>query len=486
MERASSKELASLGALAFLLVLGATPAVAGAGQSVKAYDPRKSDQYQPARTADLIPVDASARRLWARAIAFDAAIYGTAAVLEYRQLYAQAVDRGSSDFTGFNRFAHGRDLAGPDYRPFKSPNADTLYSHAWLDLRNGPVLLEVPDTAGRYFTASFLDIHGNASNISARTHGTKGGRFLVATTAWRGAVPAGANLFRVNTPFTWVLLRMLVDRPSDLPKARAMQDRFTLRATASEAPTGGFPDGTDESAVGFFRILDFVLRECGHPAGEEALVHRYAGLGIGGGRMLDTALADPDIRGGMETGLAEAQQVIAGATRANGNGSGGWSTAVDLGRYGMNYLYRAVINTLGTGANVVDENHPFTTFVDSEGAALDGTNGSYRLDLAPPPPARFFWSLTVYERESRTLFANPWRKYVIGDRTPGLVRGADDHVSVVFSTRPPASGPKANWLPIPAKPFYVAVRAQGPAPAVSDGSWRPPAITRYASVGDQP
>lgn len=200
--------------LALLLAMS-LPVVSSGAEIARAYDPGLADQFQSARIDEILPQDPEARQTFARSLAFDATLYGTAAVLEYRQLYALAVDRSDPQYVGFNTFSHGRTLAGPGYKPFKTPNADTLYSNAWLDLRNGPVMFEVPDTAGRYFTANFLDVHGNASNISARTHGFSGGRFLIATTDWQGEVPEGTTLFRVTTPFTWILLRVLVqDRKS--------------------------------------------------------------------------------------------------------------------------------------------------------------------------------------------------------------------------------------------------------------------------------
>ena len=457
------------------LVLFTTPAAADPA----VYDPASADQYEASRLPDSVPARPEARRLWARHLAYEAAIYGVAAVLEYRQLHAQAIDPTAPGFTGFNRFAHGRDLAGPDFRPFKTPNADTLYSNAWLDLSGGPVLLEVPDTAGRYYTAAVLDMHGNASNISARTAGTAGGRYLTAPPDWPGAAPEGAPLFRVPTPLTWFPLRGLVDRPADLPMARALQDRFALAATASARPEAVWPDGKDESAAGFFRILDFILRTCGIAKGEEAMVHGWEGIGLGGTSTLDDALADPEIRAGIEQGHVEAQQVIAASMGKNGQRSGSWTQPVDLGRYGYNYLYRAAINTLGTGANVIDENHPFTSFHDAAGAPLDGSgSAAYELRLAPPPPARFFWSVTVYDQRSRALYPNPLGKYVVGDRTPGLVRGADGSVAIRLQHATVNGKAAANWLPVPNGPFYVVIRAQGPGPEIATGAWSPPPIRR--------
>ena len=273
------------------------------------------------------------------------------------------------------------------------------------------------------------------------------------------------------------MLRVLVDTPADVARANALQDQFRLTPTASQ-PEAAWPDGRDESPVGFFRILDFILKICGHPVGEEALVHRWHGIGLDGPKPFDRVVGDPEIRAGLDQGHAEAQTVIAGSMAQNGRRSGGWTEPVDIGRYGYNYLYRAAINTLGTGANVIDENHPFSSFHDDMGDALDGSKGSYELRLAPPPPARFFWSVTVYDRSTRTLFPNPQRKYVIGDRTPGLRRGKDGSVTIRFQSERVTGPQRANWLPVPEGPFYVVIRAQGPGEAVQTGQWKPPAIHR--------
>lgn len=221
-----------------LLVTGASLAPLPANaDGLPSYDPSKSDQYVPVTVPDLIPKDAEARKVWAHGLSQQAFLYARAPALLYRQMYKQAVDRKDAGYTGFDKFAHGRDLAGPTYAPFKSPNADTLYSNAWLDLRNGPVELSVPDTGKRYYTVNFQDYFGNASNISTRTHGNKGGRYWIADVNWQGHVPDRVTLFRVNTPIVWILMRVLVADRMELQAANALQDKFVLRpVTQQQAP----------------------------------------------------------------------------------------------------------------------------------------------------------------------------------------------------------------------------------------------------------
>jgi len=446
------------------------------------YSPEYATQMQWNRLEDLVPPDVEVRKIWARNLAFDVYIYGLPTVEIYRQMYDQAIKETDPAHVGFNRFAHGRKLAGPDYAPFKSPNADTLYSNAYLDLRDGPILFDVPDTAGRYYTANFLDMFGNATNISARTHGTKGGRYLIATGEWQGAVPDGVEIFRVASPFMWILLRVLVKDQKDAAIAARLQDQFVLQSPKEGDGKPAFPDGTDNTPAGFLRILDFMMRENGHPVREQGLVRRFRSIGVAGPKNVDEVMMDDATREGIEQGFLEAEQVVKATIVANSRRGGSWSNPVDVGRYGYNYLYRSVVNTLGTGGNVVLENYPFTSFDDADGARLDGSKGLYELRLSPPPPAKFFWSVTVYDARTRSLHPNVLGKYLVSDRTPGLVRDNDGNVTIYLHARPLKDKEQANWLPVPAGPFYVAIRAQGPGQALLDREWSPPAIIRTGSA----
>lgn len=447
--------------------------------SPPSYTESMVDQREAPGMPDVVPRTPEARRQLARLLAADATLYGTASVLQYKQMFDQAVDKTSTEFTGFNVFKHGRQLAGPDYRAFKTPNVDTLYSNAWLDLTQGPVLFDVPDTKGRYYTANFLDMYANASNISARLHGTGGGRYLIAPAGWQGEVPPGAKLFRVATPYMWILLRVVVADEADVAGARALQDEFRLTSLApGPAPRPAFPAPDVRDGKGFFSILDFILRTNGHPDTEDALVYRYRSIGIGTAVPFDSVALDASTAQGMEEGYQDAQGIIKASMEHSGTLAGNWRSPLGVGRYGFNYLYRAATNTLGTGANVRDENLPFVTFSDEDGAPLDGSANRYKLVLDTPPPARFFWSLTLYDAKTRQPYPNPLNRYMLGDRSPGLQYGKDGSVTFHIQPDPPSASEATNWLPAPRGPFYLVIRSQGPKPELLEGKWVPNPVRR--------
>ncbi|WP_176168126.1 DUF1254 domain-containing protein [Novosphingobium mathurense] len=387
------------------------------------------------------------------------------------------MDRQSGEFVGFNRFAHDRNLATPGYAPFKTPNADTLYSNAYLDLSQGPVLLTVPPTKGRYYTVNFLDLYGNASNISARTHGTRGGRFLIATTDWGGSVPAGVTLFRVTQPYMWILMRIEAESPKAVPEVRKLQDQFILEPTTEPSGKVSYPaPATLDDPAGFLKILNWVVENGGVRNEELGHIHPWRGIGVGGPVSVDEAMSDEAVQEGVRAGFGDAKLVIMRNLAQNGTPTNGWREPFDIGRYGFNYEYRATVNTLGTGANVRLENFAFTTFEDAQGEPLDGAKHDYVLRLKSAPPADFFWSITVYDGQTQELVPNAKSKYLVGGNTPDLITNKDGSVTLTFSMS--AKGP--NAVPVPHGLFYLALRAQGPRREMLDGTWRPSPLKKLA------
>ena len=127
-------------------------------------------------------------------------------------------------------FLHKRKIASPEDRIVVNPNADTLYSSAWLDLRDGPWVLHVPDMGERYFSFQLLDSWTEVIGyVARRTGDSRGGDFLIAGPDWTGLPPANMKVLRADTNDVWLLGRTLVDDEDDLPKVTALQDQFGLK-----------------------------------------------------------------------------------------------------------------------------------------------------------------------------------------------------------------------------------------------------------------
>jgi len=433
--------------------------------------------------ADLLPKDEKSRAALLRSTAFDATIYGMSAYLQYEQMYRQVFDKTAPNFTGFNRFAHERALAGPDYATFKVPNSDTLYSTAWIDLSKGPVEIDIPATSLKYFTLNIFDIFGNPSNLSNRTIGFKGGRFLLVPPGWHGSPPAGVTIYRAATVQLWILMRAFAQSDKEVAYARRFQDDVKIIPPAmptQEAGVGVTPPDPAPGAAGFLRALDYILRVNGCQPGEEALVSRFRVLGVVGDRPFGAASLDAPSLAAVDGGYTDAVDLIAASKSQLGVSTGtGWMK-VNKGEYGFNYIRRSVTNTAGLGANVREENASYTTFADGNGKPLDGAASRYTLRLRTPPPVNAFWSVTLYDAKSFALYPNPLRRYLVSDRTPGLKIGADGAIDIRLQHRPSDSG---NWLPAPAGPFFVVIRAYSPTAEMLDGRWLPPAIEADTPAG---
>jgi len=455
-------------------------------QPVPSYALGDVDQLQAMRWPDVCPGDDGYRQTLIRTLALDAALYGMPGVLQYAHLYKQAVDGSGPGYTGFNRFAHDRELAGPGYRAFKTPNADTLYSNAWLDLTAGPILITVPGFGTRYYTLNFLDMYSNATNISTGTAGGDGGRYLVATTSWTGPIPEGAVLFRVATSYMWLLMRIFVDGPDDLAAARRLQDVVRLEPlTPAEPDPSWFPWASPEAVRRdwrtYYRVLDFLLGSVAHPAQEDALVYRYRLIGLGADAQWDPRGLDRTACQAFEDGYRLAMDMAVSVRSQLGVplGPGGWSRGYPAA-YGFNYLRRAATNLVGLGATVVQENQAFMCWRDADARPLDGSKASYEFTLAGLPPVEAFWSLSAYDARTLEFHPNELDRYVISDRTRGIEWNEDGSLTVRLQSGQPADG---NWLPVPPGPFYLAMRAYRPKPALLSGAWRPPPVRPAAEAG---
>jgi hypothetical protein len=446
----------------------------------RGYELSEVDQLQVEVRPDVVPANAVARERYARVLATEATIYGLPSAYQYAQMFVQAVDASSPAYTGFDVWQHQREVATPSFDVFKTPNVDTLYSNAWLDLTDGPALIRIPPIRSRYYTLQFLDAYSNSTNLSSRTVGDGGGLFFVTQPGWSGTVPPGATQFRVASPYMWILMRILVrDSPGDVEDVRALQDAVEIEPT-TEVGRGEFvatsPEAVESDYRSFFEALDFSLRANGHPVHEDAYVYRFRGVGIGGDAPLDVDALDEEVRRGLEGGFADAMDLIRGARPqyAEPVGGTGWISGSG-GEDGFNYLRRAIRNSIGTAANLRAEKVYFAVHTTASGEPLDASRTSYAVTLDPPPPVDGHWSLTLYPTATGLLYPNEIGRYAISATTPGLEYGADGSLTVLIQHDRPAAD--ANWLPAPAGEFYLDIRTWEPREETRRGDWQPGPVT---------
>jgi hypothetical protein len=449
-------------------------------QIVRGYELPDVDQLQVEARPDVVPANAVARERYARWLAAEATIYGLPSVYQYAQMFVQAVDTSSPTYTGFDAWYHQRDVATPGFDVFKTPNVDTLYSNAWLDLTEGAALLRVPPIRSRYYTLHFLDAYSNSTNLSSRTIGQEGGLFLVTPPGWNGAAPAGATQFRVASPYMWILMRILVCESSeDVEEVRALQDAVEITPTG-DVGRGDFvptsPEAVETDWQSFFEALDFSLRANRHPVHEDAYVYRFRSIGLGGTKPVELDALDEAVRRGLETGFGDAMDLIRGARSeyAEPVGDTGWISG-SAGEDGSNYLRRAIRNYIGTGANLRAEKVFFAAHTTASGDPLDASRTSYVVQFDPPPPVDGHWSLTLYPTATGLLYPNEIDRYAIAATTRCLEYNADGSLTVLIQHQRPDNA--ANWLPAPAGPFYLDLRTWEPREEIRRREWQPGPVT---------
>ncbi len=385
-----------------------------------------------------------------------------------------------------NVLVHARELLGSGRSRVVTPNNDTLYVNTWLDLRQGPLVIEVPDTAGRYYVLGLLDFYTNPfGSIGSRCTGTGAGRHVITPPGWQGELPAdlaGLPVIESPTPWVWIIGRILVDGPADLPAVHALQDGFHLHPAL---PTRRLPlrfgpgpqmDPTRPDAARFLAVVNQALAENPPPAGERALVARFAEVGIGAGLGAPSPSQLDVIDLALRACLARWQETGVAQTRASG-----WQYMPPLGRsFGGDHAMRAQVALKYIGALDSLEAYYPMAYHDGQGRALEGRH-RYRLRFAAGqlPPAQAFWSLTMYDTRDCMLVPNEIERFAIGDRTPGLQRGADGGLTLTLQHAAPTDPvERANWLPAPEGSFYLCLRAYLPTPDMLEGRYELPALER--------
>ena len=109
-------------------------------------------------------------------------------------------------------------------------NLDTLYVVGWLDLSKGPLVVRVPDMAGRYYSVQFTDPANNTNfaYVGKRTTGTEAGDYLITEPKWKGQSPGGMKQILAPGNSVAVIGRVFVKSDSDLPAAYQLAKQIRL------------------------------------------------------------------------------------------------------------------------------------------------------------------------------------------------------------------------------------------------------------------
>jgi hypothetical protein len=431
----------------------------------------------------------------ARAIAREAYIFHYPLVMYYRTMYRQAIDRTSKTYTGgFGEWLHAG-MSSPDDTDIVSPNNDTPYSYAWVDLRAEPWVLTMPPIdENRFYTSQWDDLWGFVlDNPGSLEDGNDGVSVLLASPTWSGDLPKGIKrVVQGDSSFLGTLTRTQVFEPKDLPFAQQIQHAYNLQPLSdflrTPAPKAApvidwkpWKAGA-ETTTEFWAYANFLLSFIS-PDPQDKLVHdRAAKIGIVAGKSWDASSFDSDVSAAIAAGMKDALlQMKEAATKITDPGLF-FRSRRDLNK---DYFNRAVGVLAGIFGNVRNVSVYFAIAKDDQGDFFDGTKNSYRITFAADeiPPVRYFWSLTMYRLPQRSLVDNPIHRYSIGSATPELQTAADGSITIYIQAKSPGPDKLRNWLPAPDGPFWPVLRTYGPGKRIRDRTWKVPPV-RSARIVD--
>ena len=397
-----------------------------------------------------------------------------------------------------NQFIHIAEFPDDTYRDVVSPNVDTLYSLAWLDLAAEPIVLRVPDLGDRYYLMQICDAWTNVfAAPGTRTTGNRAGAFALVGPDWRGTLPADVQKIAAPT-------NLVVDHRAHVHRRQGrlrhgQRDSTPVRAGPARSlgpplhAAGQSPgrarrrrqdtprrSGEQDMSAGVFLARLAQLMGSNPPAPEdEPMISRLRRIGVAPGAPFAFDRLPSRLKTAIERGIAAGRARLAAAAKAfsEDEPDHGWRIERSLGRYGTDYATRAFVAAVGLGSNLPEDAIYPVTRVDADGATLTGAN-RYRLhfDADDLPPVHAFWSVTMYSTQ-QFLVKNPIGRYALGDRDP-LKFNADGSLDLYLQNADPGPDKRANWLPAPPDGFSLVMRLYSPKKAVIDGSWSPPPVIR--------
>jgi hypothetical protein len=437
-------------------------------------------------------------------IATDAYVYGYSLVTtDVTRVQMSNVDKATPSLQGpVNQFTNVPRYPPADYRGVSAPNADTLYSLAWVDVKE-PQVFSHPDMGKRFHLFPMIDLWMTIfASPGTRTGDSKAANYLLTGPGWKGEVPKGMKHIPSATRYMVILGRTYADgTDADYKATNALQAQYKITPLASWGkpftykappvdPNPGISMTDKPQAVilamgvdGYFNWMSKAMCENAPAyAADAPALTRFAKIGFEPCKPFSVAKLDPAVQAALKDLPKTALDKIVASQKSMGETKDGWLISKGLGVYGTDYVKRAVVAAFGWPANLQDDAvYPYTT-IDGKGEKLTGAN-KYTLTFAKgqTPPVDGFWSITMYEIDQGWWFVpNKLNKFTVSPRN-NLKTNPDGSTTLYFQSESPGKDKEANWLPAPKGEFIPMLRMYWPkqkAPSILDGSWTPPKIQK--------
>ena len=444
-----------------------------------------------AAAQETVPVLEGLEDFW---LATEAYIYGYPLVtMEMTRRVMTNVAAPAGTRAPMGQFARIRQYPDATFRDVTAPNADTLYTTAWIDVGKEPWVLSLPDMKGRYYLFPMLDGWTSVFQVpGTRTTGTDAQTYAITGPGWKGTLPAGLKEYKAPTNIVWLLGRIYcTGTPEDYAAVHALQDQCKLvplsawgkdytPPAARVDPSVDMKKAVREQvnaldAVSFFTLLAELMKTNPSPPLDVVTAARFARIGLTPGKDFDKSKLDADFAARIPHAAFDRIMLQLKVNRSVKNFNG-WLYDTATGIYGTDYLNRALVAAIGLGANRPQDAVYPTSLKDADGRDYDGANKYImRFPAGRLPPVNGFWSVTMYDA-NYFFVANPLNRYSISARQK-LKAEADGSIDLYIQNESPGADKESNWLPAPKGKFQLMLRLYWPnetPPSIIDGSWSPP------------
>ncbi len=385
------------------------------------------------------------------------------------------------------------DYIAADERFVTCPNQDTVYGGGFMALDKQPVVVQVPDFGGRFYTYQMVDHRTDTFFSIGKQYDTKPGFYLLVGPNWNGTPPAGiAAVGKSSTDLAAVFPRVFQDDTAEDKAAiqsvlkqimvypltefdGRMKTKDWNKVPSFPAPPGGKGETKWVIPEKFFDQLPEVLQSVPPLPGEEAMYGQFKAI-------LDAAEKDPKIKATLtETAVAAESELIKPLFDFHNNGrpvGNGWNSPPNNARWGTDYLSRTATARSNMFDNAPNETKYIYTDFDKDEQRLTGAHHyTVTFVAGQTPPVDGFWSLTVYNKEH--LFEpNKLNRFSLGTKSKSMKQNSDGSLTLYFQNKSPGADKESNWVPTPTDEFSLYIRAYWPKDEILNGSWKPPAAVK--------
>jgi hypothetical protein len=395
---------------------------------------------------------------------------------------------------GVNIWGHASALLTDEIRLIETPNTETLYSIADVDLNEGPVVVVHPDHGDRYFRTTIWEIHSDTHTISQKQDGGHPPPYALIRLGWRGELPDGMKSVTIRGRYAHLAPHIAVYGDDDLPNVHALQKGYKLVALKdwvegkkSELKEGPpmrplrRPGTKTPPELFFFEELCETLKDIEIRADEVGFARQLQRIGVtlNDGFQVEK-LEEPAIKG-LKRALLDAQSLLEHNSRTQMGLQPGGTWGMSYDTTGLDdWLFRGSIGWKYIWGDLVTEMLYPMARSDEQGTPLDGKN-NYRLHFPPGelPPARY-WRISMYDLEGFFIH-NPINRFGIGNMAEKLTPDVDGGLTIYIQHASPGKDKEINWLPSPDEGFFIVLRMYQPEERMYRGDYIVPPVIKVNS-----